>query len=53
MSLVAAQGYMAMSTSEQFNYTLKLAKSTKRRSGLTKASAGRALLTTLRPHTVG
>ena len=39
MTLVAAQGYMALSTSEQFRYTLKLAKAERRRAGLNEAAA--------------
>ena len=51
MSLVAAQGYMAMSTQEQFAYTLALAKNKSRVAGLTKHSAKNALCGVLRPLT--
>ena len=42
MTLVAAQGYMALSPREQFRYTLKLAKS-KRRCGMSQHRARREL----------
>ena len=39
MTLVAAQGYMALSAREQFKYTLKLAQAKKRNSAFQKADA--------------
>ena len=42
MTLVAAQGYMALSTSEQFACTLKLSKSKRRRAALTRTDVVRA-----------
>lgn len=48
MTLVAAQGYMALTPEEQFKYTLKMAKSHKRKSGLTERLARRALISSVR-----
>ena len=39
MTLASAQGYMALTPTEQFAYTLKMAKSNTRRSGLSKRRA--------------
>ena len=44
MTLVAAQGYMALTPSEQFKYTVALAKSKKRRAGLSMHQARGALV---------
>ena len=44
MTLVAAQGYMALTPREQFRYTLKMAKS-KRKCGLSQRQARRELAT--------
>ena len=43
MTLVAAQGYMALSAREQFGYTLRLARSNKRHAAFVKADAIKAL----------
>lgn len=48
MSLVSAQGYMALSAREQYHYTLKLAKKKTRRSGMSKSRA-RTVLGVLQP----
>ena len=44
MTLVAAQGYMALTPSEQFKYTVTLAKSKQRRAGLSRHQSLKALV---------
>ena len=44
MTLVAAQGYMALTPSEQFKYTVALAKSKQRRAGLSRHQSLKALV---------
>jgi len=41
-TLVAAQGYMALSAQEQFRYTLTMAKAKRRESAFSKGDATRA-----------